>query len=173
MLDNSGGTFDSSVYLFKSTDGGQTFGDPIPVVVDIGHVSDPKLADKCYMAIDTSASSPLKGSIYVTWLSTEPSRAVILLSHRGPGETSFSAPATISHSGDMRGPSVTTGPNGELYAAWEGIGNPRVILFNASTDGGTTFFPPRSHRARTQWSFHRLALRPESGSPRVRRAPDE
>ncbi len=41
----------------------------------------------------------------------------------------------------MRGPSLTTGPNGELYAAWEGIGNPRVILFNASTDGGDTFLP--------------------------------
>jgi hypothetical protein len=142
MLDNSTGTFDSSVYVFKSTDGGRTFGNPIPVVVDIGHVSDPKRADKCYMTIDTSASSPLKGSIYVTWLSTEPTRSVILLSHKGPGEASFSTPETISHQGDMRGPSVTTGPNGELYAAWEGIGNPKVILFNASTDGGVTFFPP-------------------------------
>ncbi|MFY9609990.1 MAG: sialidase family protein [Blastocatellia bacterium] len=142
MLDNSNGTFDSSVYIFKSTDGGRSFGTPVPVAVDVGHVSDPKLADKCYMAIDTSASSPLKGAMYVTWLSTEPTRSVILLSHKGPGETSFSAPATISHSGDMRGPSVTTGPNGELYAAWEGIGNPKVILFNASTDGGATFLPP-------------------------------
>ena len=142
MLDNSNGTFDSSVYVFKSTDGGQTFRNPVPVVVDIGHVSDPKLADKCYMTIDTSPSSPLKGAIYVTWLSTEPTRSVILLSHKRPGETSFSAPATISHLGDMRGPSVTTGPNGEVYAAWEGIGSPKVILFNSSTDGGTTFLPP-------------------------------
>jgi hypothetical protein len=141
MLDSSAGTFDSSVYIFKSTDGGRTFLNPAPIVVDIGHVSDPKRADKCYMAVDNSASSPFRGALYVVWLSTEPTRSVILISHRGPGETTFSAPATISHSGDMRGPSVTTGPNGELYAAWEGIGNPKRILFNASTDGGVTFLP--------------------------------
>jgi hypothetical protein len=29
-----------------------------------------------------------------------------------------------------------------MYAAWEGIGNPKTILFNASTDGGETFLPP-------------------------------
>jgi hypothetical protein len=41
----------------------------------------------------------------------------------------------------MRGPSLATGPQGEFYAVWEGIGFPRVLLFNASTDGGETFLP--------------------------------
>jgi hypothetical protein len=141
MLDDSTGTFDSGVYVFKSTDHGQTFGNPVPVVVDTGHVSDPKEADKCYMSVDVSPSSPLKGAIYVVWRTTDPTRSAILISHRHSGETSFSAPRAISHSGDMLGPSVTTGPNGELYVAWTGRGNPNPVLFNASTDGGTTFLP--------------------------------
>ncbi|MFP5261672.1 MAG: sialidase family protein [Blastocatellia bacterium] len=139
MLDN--GSFDSGVYVFKSTDGGRTFNDPTPVVVDIGHPSAAKQADKCYITVDTSPTSPFKNTIYAIWTSTEPDRTVVLTSHRRPGDAGFSEPNTISHSGDMRGPSITTGPNGELYAAWEGIGNPRVILFNASTDGGNTFLP--------------------------------
>jgi hypothetical protein len=137
MLDNS--SFDSSVYVFKSIDGGRTFIDPVPVVADIGNSTAPKQADKCYITVDTSAASPFKNTVYAIWTSTEPDRTVVLTAHRRPGDAGFSEPKTISHSGDMRGPSITMGPNGELYAAWEGIGNPRVILFNASTDGGNTF----------------------------------
>jgi hypothetical protein len=139
MLDNT--SFDTGVYVFKSTDAGRTFGDPTPVVVDIGQLTAPKIADKCYLKVDTSPASRFKNTMYVSWVSREPDRTVILISHRAPGAATFSQPKTISHKGDMRGPSVATGPNGELYAAWEGIGSPRVFLFNASTDGGETFFP--------------------------------
>jgi hypothetical protein len=140
MLDNS--NRDSGIYVFKSTDGGRTFINPAPVVADIGNSSAPKSADKCYITVDTSPASPFKNTVYAIWTSTEPDRTVVLTAHRKPGEAAFSEPKVLSHSGDMRGPSITTGPNGELYAAWEGIGNPRVILFNASTDGGNTFLPP-------------------------------
>src|SRR6185369_12019230 len=126
------------------SDGGRTFNNPVPVVTDIGNSSAPKIADKCYITVDTSPTSPFKNTIYAVWVSTEPTRTAILTNHLKPGEAEFSEPKTISHNGNMRGPSITTGPNGELYAAWEGIGNPRVILFNASTDGGETFLPPEA-----------------------------
>lgn len=135
---------DSGVYIFKSTDNGQTFINPVPVVLDIGSGNFPKLADKCYITVDTQPGSPFKNTIYAAWVSVEPTRLVILTNHRRPGEAAFSTPVTISHSGDMRGPSIATGPGGELYVAWEGIGGPKVILFNASTDGGTTFLPPEA-----------------------------
>jgi hypothetical protein len=138
MLD--GASFDTGVYIFKSTDGGKTFADPVAVAVDIGNPN-PKRADKCYITVDRSPTSPFKNTIYAIWVSSEPDRTVILTSHRRPGEAGFSQPMTISHNGDMRGPSIATGPGGELYAAWQGMGNPRVILFNASTDGGDTFLP--------------------------------
>jgi len=140
MLDNL--SLDNGVYVFKSSDGGRTFGDPRPVVANIAQGSSLKLSDKCYVTVDTSAASPFKNTLYAVWTSTEPDRTVVLTSHRRPGDANFSEPKAISHSGTMRGPSIATGPNGEFYAAWEGIGNPRVILFNASTDGGDTFLPP-------------------------------
>lgn len=144
MLEN--GTFDTGVYVFKSTDGGNTFSNPLPVFFDIGNLANPKLTDKSYITVDTSPTSPLKDSVYVTWTVTETgplgrNQATIKVAYLRPGSNSFSEPRTISHGGDMRGPSVATGPNGEFYAAWEGIGSPRVLLFNASTDGGDTFLP--------------------------------
>ena len=147
MLDNS--NFDSGIYLFSSTDNGRTFANPIPVTFDIGSGTDPKQADKCLAYVDTSNNSPFKNSIYVVWTLTDrdptgQNRATIKLAYKRPTDTGFSSPKTISHGGDMRGPSVATGPNGELYAAWAGIGNPKVILFNASTDGGNTFLPPEA-----------------------------
>lgn len=144
MLDNS--SFDSSVNVFKSTDGGRTFADPAPAVVDIGSGTNPKLADKCLITTDSTPASRFKNTVYAIWTSTErddngQNAVFIRLSWRRPGDAGFGAPKTVSHPGDMRGPSITTGPDGEVYAAWEGIGNPKVILFNASTDGGETFLP--------------------------------
>ena len=144
LLDNS--NFDSSVYVFSSTDGGRTFANPLPVTFDIGSGSNPKQAEKCYVGVDTSPTSPFRNSIYVVWVvrdrdSQGQNRQVIKLAFKRPTDAGFSTVKTISHEGDMRGPAVTTGPNGEIYAAWEGIGNPKRILFNASTDGGNTFLP--------------------------------
>jgi hypothetical protein len=138
MLDNS--SFDNGVYVFKSIDGGRTFSNPLPAFLDLANPN-PRLSDKCYLTIDSSPTSPFKNTVYVVWTLNAGGQTVIQMSRLRPGDAAFSAPRTISHEGDMRGPSVVTGPNGELYAAWEGIGNPRVLLFNASTDGGNTFLP--------------------------------
>ncbi|HLG16761.1 MAG TPA: sialidase family protein [Blastocatellia bacterium] len=145
MLDDS--SFDSGAYLFESTNGGRTFSDPAPISIDIGSGGDPKQVDKSYIAVDNSPSSPFRNTIHAAWIRTDRgedrvNRAGVFVAHRRPGQFGFSEPKLISHFGDMRGPSIATGPNGEFYAAWEGIGNPRVLLFNASTDGGETFLPP-------------------------------
>src|SRR6266404_841198 len=142
MLDNS--NFDTSVYVFKSTDGGRTFGDPFPVVLDIANPN-PRLIDKCYMTVDASASSPFKNTVYgvCTMKAIQDSGqdlSVIRTAHRRPGDAGFSEQKTISHPGIMMGASLATGPNGEFYAAWIGL-PAQVILFNASTDGGVTFLP--------------------------------
>ncbi len=144
LLDNS--NFDSSVYVFTSTDGGRTFANPSPVTLDVGSGATPKQAEKAYVTVDTSPTSPFKNSIYVVWAVTDrdtqgQNRKAIKMAYKRPTDTAFSDLKTVSHEGDMRGPSVTTGPNGEVYPAWEGIGNPKVLLFNASTDGGNTFLP--------------------------------
>ncbi len=144
LLDNT--NFDSGVYVFSSTNGGRNFANPLPVTIDIGSGSDPKQAEKSYITVDPSPASPFLNSLYVVWVVRDrdnqgQNRQVIKLAYKRPTEAGFSTVKNISHEGDMRGPAVTTGPNGEVYAAWEGIGNPKVILFNASTDGGNTFLP--------------------------------
>lgn len=137
-------SFDTAVYVFKSTDNGRTFSDPTPVFVDIANPS-PRLIEKSFVAVDTVASSPFKNTIYVVWSHKEevaPGQILtsIYSSHKRPNESGFSAPKVISHPGDMRGASLAIGPNGEFYAAWLGM-PARVMLFNASTDGGETFLP--------------------------------
>src|SRR6185503_6832006 len=144
MLDNS--NRDNGVYVFKSTDRGRTFSQPVPAFLDLANAANPKVADKCYITVDTSSGSPFRNTVYAVWSVNDVDdlgvpRGLIQMSRRRPGEAAFSAPATISHNGDMRGPSVATGPNGEVYAAWQGIGATKVLLFNASTDAGVTFLP--------------------------------
>src|SRR5262249_47303880 len=142
MLDNS--SFDSGVYVFKSTDSGRTFKDPKPAVIDIGNPN-PRRADKCYMAVDASPASPFKGTVYAVWTSTgldenNQNSTVVRYARRRPGDANFSQQRTISQTGDMRGPALAIGPNGEFYGAWVGM-PARSLLFNASTDGGDTFLP--------------------------------
>lgn len=143
MLDNS--NFDTGIYVFKSTDDGRTFSNPTPVVFDIGNITDPTQAGKCHVTVDASPSSQFKGTVYVVWTSTGrdasgQNSVVVRFARRKPADMSFSASKPIGHGGDMRGPSLVTGPNGEFYAAWVGM-PARSLLFNASTDGGDTFLP--------------------------------
>ncbi len=143
LLDNS--SFDSGVYVFESTDRGRTFTNPQAVVLDIGHLTNPTRADKCSMTVDASPTSQFKNTVYVVWTSTGANESgqnatVVRLSRRRAGDPMFSQSKAIGHSGDMRGPSLATGPNGEFYAAWVGM-PARSLLFNASTDGGDTFLP--------------------------------
>src|SRR5262249_7529513 len=123
-----------------STDNGRTFGNPIPAFVDISDPQ-PKLADKPSIAIDTSPSSPFRNSAYAVWVEIDPGQHSIRIAHLRPGHAVCSQQTTSSRSGDMRGPSVAIGPNGEVCVAWEGIGDPKTLLFNESNDGGETFLP--------------------------------
>lgn len=141
MADNS--SLDVGVYVFKSTDGGRTFTAPAPVIFDIGNITNPTQLGKCRMTVDASPSSQFKGTVYAVWTSTGTdangqNSTVVRFARRRPADVSFSVSKPIGHAGDMRGPSLVTGPNGEFYAAWVGM-PARTLLFNSSTDGGDTF----------------------------------
>ncbi|MGH9761522.1 MAG: hypothetical protein ACREAC_11890, partial [Blastocatellia bacterium] len=143
---SSNGTFDGGVYAYRSTDHGQTFGAAIPVAFDVGAVpQDAKLYDKPFLTVDTVPASAFKDSVYVCWVGNYPQGASIepgggtRIAHLRPGDTGFSAEQLISHPGNMEGPQIAIGPNGEVYGTWEGIGVPKTLLFDASTDGGVTF----------------------------------
>jgi hypothetical protein len=156
---SSSGKFDNGIYVFGSTDGGRTFGPPVPVYFDLS--SDPNTAnliDKPYLIIDTSPTSLFKNTIYVTWVGIYPSdmpyHQGIRIAHKRSSDSQFSDQQRISHTGQITGPAIAFGPNGEIYGAWEGHGNPDTLLFNASTDGGVTFWTPIGERFETDLRIH-------------------
>src|SRR5215510_3163449 len=168
---SSSGKFDNGIYVFKSTDAGHTFGQILPVFFDINNPANPKLLDKPYMVIDTSPTSPFKNTIYVAWVGIYPLDTpfpqAIRIAHRRPADAQFSEQQMISHTGQILGPSIATGPNGEVYGAWEGHGNPDTILFNASTDGGVTFWSPIGTVPGTDLRIHDYVGALDDNSPQV------
>src|SRR5215471_13930471 len=155
---SSSGKFDNGIYVFKSSDGGHTFAQPIPVFFDINNLTTPKLLDKPYLVIDTSPTSQFKNSIYVAWVGIYPLDTpypqAIRIAHMRSGDTQFSEQQKISHTGQIVGPAIATGPNGEVYGAWEGHGQPDTILFNGSTDGGVSFWSAMNRTEGTDLRIH-------------------
>src|SRR5215813_2303222 len=168
---SSSGKFDNGIYVYKSSDGGRTFSQPLPVFFDINNTTNPKLLDKPYMIIDTSPTSPFKNSIYVAWVGIYPLDTpypqAIRIAHKRPADSQFSDQQMISHTGQIVGPSIATGPNGEIYGAWEGHGGPDTILFNASTDGGVTFWSPIGTVPGTDLRIHDYVGALDDNSPQV------
>jgi hypothetical protein len=133
------GTGDAGIYVFESTNQGQTFSQPITVFASIADPS-PKVLFQPTLAIDTMATSPFRDTVYVAWMGNYSTDAGVRFAFKRPGDSQFSVQQRISHSGNFDGPALATGPNGEVYGAWEGIGIPDHLYFNGSTDGGASFF---------------------------------
>ncbi len=105
------------------------------------------LADKNHMWIDNSPDSPYKGNIYVAWTDFGGANNyhVVISYSSDNGETWSNLKEISSNVSDdfSHGVNLTTGPNGEVYAAWamyEGNGLTEVgIGFAKSLDGGVTW----------------------------------
>jgi hypothetical protein len=122
----------SIVAVLTSTDGGRTFGP----VVDASPGA-PGEQDKEWIAADTT-SSPHRGNVYVAWTNGS---STMLFSRSTDGAGTFSAPVTLSASGDGGiGAQVAVGADGEVYVAW--LSSDRRVWFTRSNDGGTSFAPP-------------------------------
>jgi hypothetical protein len=138
------------LYVDRSTDGGRSVSGSV-AAYDPGTVAHGE-ADQGMMTIDTVSTSPYLNSIYVVapdYYAASPlysriGAALILVASHDGGVT-WSAPKDISDCNDSgQEPSVgiTTGPNGEVYAAWpvrcQGIDQ---FKFTRSLDGGQTWAP--------------------------------
>jgi len=127
----------------RSTDGGRIW--PQVAFFDFNGGTN-HFNDKPMIATDANLNSPFRDSIYVAWDAASggsPGGGVRFGRSRDHGAT-----FTTSRIDDPNGPgrsigaTVTTGPDGQLYVAWNDIAA-NTITFNSSFDGGVTFGTPR------------------------------
>ncbi|MFQ6611078.1 MAG: sialidase family protein [Fidelibacterota bacterium] len=133
------------IVVQKSTDGGTTWDSG----TGIG-LNPPKQQDKAWPAADFTESS-YRNNLYVSWTefddyaSTDPDDSSrIRFSRSTDSGLTWSEPITISDFGGncldsdstVEGAVPAIGPNGEIYISWAG---PQGIMFDKSTNGGTTF----------------------------------
>ncbi|MGB5833500.1 MAG: CARDB domain-containing protein [Thiohalocapsa sp.] len=140
------GLAESAMYVFKSTDGGTSFGAPTQVV---SSADGPGHPDKEHIAAD-----PMSGNLYMAWMQS----GDIRFAGSDDGGASFQAPSVTDNvfvndpeADDNQGAVVATlgaanpegggAPAPEVYVAWisEVDQGTATILFDRSSDGGLTF----------------------------------
>ncbi|NOR16605.1 T9SS type A sorting domain-containing protein [candidate division WOR-3 bacterium] len=121
----------NGLFVYKSTDGGVTWSDPVTVINGVPGVFE----DKELIACDRSGG-PYTDNLYVAW--TRFYSTQILMCRSTDEGNSFVGPVTISDMNGVQWPVPCVGPNSEVYVAWVQY-SPSAIRFDCSTDGGETF----------------------------------
>lgn len=124
-------TFDTlGMAVYKSTDGGQTWGPPNVIHTSLGD-------DKQWAAGDANPSSPFHGQIYAVWDDGSQMRFARTLDHGaswiGTGANSVAA---TSLTGDSFSPEINVAANGDIYIVWIAGTTIKMLV---STNGGDSF----------------------------------
>ncbi|MDB5075650.1 MAG: BNR/Asp-box repeat protein [Chloroflexi bacterium] len=126
----------SGVYIWRSFDGGRSFGRAITVFEDAGFAN-----DKPWLTVDTS-DGPTLGNIYVAWvhLFDRGRHAKIAFSRSVDGATSFSPVQMFNapKSGFPSGPIVTVAPGGQVHIVYIVLDRSSIDVVG-SVDGGAHF----------------------------------
>ena len=123
----------SEILVFKSTDGGSSWGIPVSAVPpSVGIFEDKEL-----MACDRTGG-PYDGNLYIAWARFYSTYNQIYFVRSTNGGSSFETPQQIGDLSSVQWPVPAVGPNGEVYVAWVGFSTSALKL-DKSTDGGVTF----------------------------------
>jgi hypothetical protein len=122
----------NGLFVYKSTDGGASWTEPVAVINNVPDVFE----DKELIACDRSGG-PYTDNLYVAWVRFGVT-ADILISRSTDGGNSFAGPVTVSDVSFVQWPVTCVGPNSGVYVAWIEIANDRMRL-DRSYDGGQTF----------------------------------
>ena len=150
---------DNGLFVNTSTDGGLTWGPPVPVIIDRQFEF---FNDKNAMAVDDWDSSPNRGNVYLAWdrLIEDPLGQPFVGTYTGPamfsrstdGGASFSTPQVVFATGTNKqtiGNVPVVFPNGDVavlgtYFNNASLGkNSQQLWMALSNDGGQTFSAPQ------------------------------
>ena len=134
--------------VHPSYDGGRTLNQAVLAYLPLQQAGGP---DQGILAADTVSKSPYVGSMYAIASDYQAATAVtgyisvgfpliVVASH--DGGTTWSKPVDISDSpinSQEHSSYITTGPNGEVYAAWIATAPQNQIVFAKSLNGGLTW----------------------------------
>ncbi|MCW9066711.1 MAG: exo-alpha-sialidase [Ignavibacteriaceae bacterium] len=122
-------TGDGEMWLFKSTDEGETFNQVYEMATG------PWFEDKEWGTTDLTPTSPFANTLYCSWTRFAANTLILLIRSTDEGVT-WNTPVTVSDVSGVQGSFPATSSDGDLYVAWRGGGQ---IRFDKSTDGGLTF----------------------------------
>jgi len=150
---------DNGLFVSTSTDGGATWGSPVPVIVDRQFEF---FNDKNALAVDDWASSPNRGNVYLAWdrLVEDPLGKPFVGTFTGPamfsrstdGGATFSTPQVVFATGNNKqtiGNVPVAFPNGDvavLGTYFENASlrkNSQKLWVALSKNGGSTFSAPQ------------------------------
>ncbi len=134
-------TLGNGVYVYRSTDNGQTWSTNVVVPTTNSQV------DKEYLHVDTHAASPRYENVYICWHLNN----VQKFSRSTDMGVSFSSPVTFNSAPTGIGCDLTSDTAGNVYYFYPADGVKQIVLLK-STDGGASFAAPVVV-ASTQGSF--------------------
>ncbi len=154
-LDFNETTPPNQVGVSVSTDGGLTWGPPVPVLR-----SELDFNDKEAIEVDTQPGSPRFGNVYVAWdiniaQGNNVAAQHLVVSRSTNGGVSYSSPVVLRTAGANIGAIPRVAPDGTLYVIWGGTfpgSTAWSIFLSRSTNGGATFSTPRVIQALNQQS---------------------
>ena len=102
--------------------------------------------DKPMITADQNAGSPFRDNVYIAWDAASGGSATgggVRVARSTDGGKTFTSVRADDPSGPGRsiGATITTGPQGQVYVAWNDYAA-NAIVFNKSLDGGATFGTP-------------------------------
>ncbi|HHN75378.1 MAG TPA: hypothetical protein ENK10_09145 [Acidobacteria bacterium] len=130
-LSNGGGVAGAAISVFKSTDGGDSWADPVDAVT-----SPFGLLDKQMIACDRSGG-PTDGYVHLAWYDVG---GGIRTTRSIDGGASFESLRQVSDGGSVQWPVPAVGPEGQVYIGWVDFSE-SVLKFDRSSDAGRTWGP--------------------------------
>jgi len=132
---------DNGVFVNTSTDGGKSWLEPVPVVLETSGNSNQAFHDRYSITSDLNENSPYKDRIYIAWQRFKRATGVVFSYSKDKNEN-WSPLIQLPGSGQgTQAPMPAVGPNGEVYVVWREYGaNQKTDMeFQRSTDGGDTW----------------------------------